>query len=385
MKRKILPKTIAAVTAFAAVFTPALPIMSALSATPASAETMAERNERIAAEIIEAGVDPIDFSESDATPSYSYHICVGSGKEDCVRMENGSLSLPFLLENTGKDMTFGVKIFADGIAQSYTCGSSKTPSEMKIFTVKSGQTLKTTLFAEKIATASDKETVSLTAVLVPCPNREEGKIYGIGELSFLPTHLTLYTDNGVKTDEKIEKSSKSHKITDREDISFSIGKDFMDNTRRFALTPKGSDRHYDAVIPAGENGTVDITLNAYTTYKTDGSYRVSFFRNGKRTAFNDGCDYLDIILKNGMMTTADITLEAAPGDCLYCIACPLDNLDNIEIRPETSSLITVLAPEDMPEELPEDCYYYPVKLSPEQEQIRYEQIMEAMREAGLLD
>lgn len=380
MKRNLLPKTLAAVTAFAAVFTPA-------AVLNASAETMAERNERFAAEIIEAGVDLGDITVSDNSQNYGYHIAVGNGT-DFVSTENGSLSLPFLFENTGKDITFDVHIFAGGIAQKFSCGNSSAPSERKIFSVKAGQSVDTTLFVENIVlpeSADESGEVSLTVILGPCPEREQSKIYGAGEPWFLPTKLILRTDEAADSKAKIARGSGSHELTDREDIRFSIGKDFMDNTRHFAITPKGSDRHYDAVLPAGEDGTVDITLNGYTTYTTDGSYRVSFFRNGKRTTFNDGCEYIDVTLEKGMMTADDITLEAAPGDYIFCVACPLDKLDMIEIHPVTSTLITVLAPEDMPEELPEDCYFYPVKLSPEQEQIHYEQLMAALREAGLLE
>ncbi|MCM1578027.1 MAG: hypothetical protein NC078_04430 [Ruminococcus sp.] len=376
MKRNILSKTVAALTAVSAVAAPL--------ALNISAETMAEWNERMAAAVIETGDEPL-APVTTSHRGYAFHIAAGEGGLQ-VKAENGSFALPFLFENTGKDVSFRVHILAGGIAQSYSCETAE-PAESMTFTVKSGETLETVFYTENITLSEDmtgREEVPLTVVLTPCIEQEHNRIYGMGDPYFPPVKLTLHSNSSDVCTAKIMTGGSSHKITDSEDIRFAIGKDYMDNTRRFVLAPH-STRHFDALLPSGDNGTVQIRLNAYTTYKTDTpeKYRLSIYKNGEHTSFNNGCDYLDVALESGMMTAEDITLEAAPGDWLICAAVPLDGLDRQELRPEISPVTTVLAPEDMPEELPAEDYYFPIKLSPEQEKIYEEQIRDAMREAGV--
>ena len=338
----------------------------------AGAESMAERNERIAAEIIEMGVDPIKPENIAQTgDNYSFHIEAGNG--GILQGTGEGADIPFLFENLGKPVKFGLRVYVSGIEQDFYVGET---GHGGVFSLGMGEKLETVLHIERLELDGDMsgETVPVSIVMTDMNE----------DISFMPeSRLQLTIDGNEVTGENVALVGKSHIITEREDIRFSVGKDFMDNTMGIALVPQGSDRHMNFLLPSSEDGVLKLEVMGWSTFEETCVYRLSAYKNGERVLWNGEDEYVDVTLKNGMMTSADVTLEADVGDRIELVAVPLGNG---KMRSRVSRF-DVVNTEDIPDDLPDDQYYYPVKLSPEQERIRYEQILAAVAdyENGVMD
>lgn len=337
----------------------------------AGAESMAERNERIAAEIIEMGVDPIKPENIAQTgDNYSFHIEAGDG--GILQGTGEGADIPFLFENLGKPVKFGLRVYVNGIEQEFAADGYNGG----LFSLGNGEKLETVLHIKRLELDGDMsgETVPVSIVMTDMNE----------DISFMPeSRLQLTVDGNEVTGETMALVGESHVITEREDIRFSVGKDFMDNTMGIALVPQGSDRHMNFLLPSAEDGVLQLEAVGWSTFEESCVYRLSAYKNGERVLWNGESEYVDVTLKNGMMTSADVTLEADVGDRIELVAVPLGN----EKMHSRVSRFDVVNTEDIPDDLPDDQYYYPVKLSPEQEKIRYEQILAAYAdyENGVMD
>lgn len=333
----------------------------------AFAESMSERNERIAADIIERGVDPMTPDNiSKPGDNYGFHIEAGDGK--VLQGTGEGADIPFLFENTGKPVKFGVRVYVQGIEQEFSGDS--------VFSLEMGEKLETVFHVEQLRLPENYRggNVPVSIILTDMT----------GDICFFPeSRLSLSTEGYAVTEETVVSAGSSHVITEREDIRFSIGKDFMEDTMGITLMPRGSDRHFTNMLPAAEDGVLSLEVMGWSTFEEECVYRLSVYRNGEKVLWNGEDGYIDVSLKKGMMTCADVTLEAAEGDKLEVAAVPLGN----EKMRSRVTFFSVMNGADIPEDMSDDHYYYPVKLSPEQEKIRYEQILAAYEayENGVTD
>lgn len=164
---------------------------------------------------------------------------------------------------------------------------------------------------------------------------------------------------------KIYNEFDVHTITENEATRFAILLDERDTSlsTKFVLAPiNETGRPIESIISASEDGKLALNLYGWTrngndSFSANGTYRVSFYKNHDRIKFNGDSDYMDIEIKEGNITTANVILEDInEGDFIYCFAVPINNY---KLKVQKSMTAAIINPKDMPQ-IDESQFYSPV-------------------------
>lgn len=302
--------------------------------------------------------------------SISYGINVNIPDFEFLTYENSRLTLPITIENYGKEFNIGFYIFSDGIIQEYTSDVSDKKTTMQTFMLQRDSVQTIDFYIEDIKHISEKDEISFSFMTMIEPD-------------FIPTidnyasdlpHVTSGGDSlhlHMKEQPKIGKDKifsnfETHIISEEEALRFAILLDdrYTGYNTKFVLESiNETGRPRENLIAASDNKKLKLnlygwTINGSNSFSANGTYRVSFYKNHEKIKFNGDFDYIDVELKEGYITSADINLEnISEGDFIYCIAVPINNF-NLNAKKSMTAL--VINQNNMPEQIDEEQLFYPV-------------------------
>lgn len=278
----------------------------------------------------------------------NYGLRINSNELDLV-YDNG-LVLPLLFENGGSEFKAGLLVFVDGILQTYASDVSEEECAMQYFTLPPNSPFTCELYINNIDGIKNYSDSVIDIISVAMPDYSPAP----GELNFglyhsggaMAFNLNMRSEPEIK-DYLLSADFESHVITEEERTNYFIS----DSPKTsFLLVSSGEDRYSGFIaIPENEN-SLDLNLRAFNTAEDNGDYRISVYKNHKQIKFNGGYDYIDVSVKDGFMTTADILLDdISAGDFIYCVAVPLLSETDIAKRAVKGDSMLIINESDIPE------------------------------------
>lgn len=303
------------------------------------------------------------------TDYISYGISINIPNFESLTCENNKVTLPITIENAGKEFSLGFCIFSDGIIQEYTSSVSDEKTIMQTFNLMTDSTQTIDFYIENIENISDKKEVSFSFITMENPevipkieNVSEDLPHSISGGDSLHLNMDAPSESSKY---KIYNEFDVHTITENEATRFAILLDERDTSlsTKFVLAPiNETGRPIESIISASEDGKLALNLYGWTrngndSFSANGTYRVSFYKNHDRIKFNGDSDYMDIEIKEGNITTANVILEDInEGDFIYCFAVPINNY---KLKVQKSMTAAIINPKDMPQ-IDESQFYSPV-------------------------
>ena len=312
----------------------------------------------------------IDSSE---TIVVSYNVCVNKTDFEYLNYEDNLLTIPLTMQNAGVPIDLGMFVFVDGILQTYTSDRSDEASEMQVFSLEENDISTVELYLDKIISAeqTDKSYAQVICVVnpkfTPTADRLREIASHAGDMSVV-IPIKYYSEPELITI-PISDTYESHPITDDEAKRFGFSTEDKGGMLDFQLVPVGENSRPIGVIEETASGRQKLELYEFSKNYSQNTYRVSIYKNHKRINFNNDCEYIDIDVKDGFTSIAQIEIEnVKAGDFIYCTAVPV-RISNANVHGKKYETIPILKAEDMPERAAEDDLYY--QITPEQAGIEY--------------
>ncbi len=283
-------------------------------------------------------------SDGDVTANFGVYINKADAKY--LTYENDHLVLPLTIQNENDEMVLGFIVFVDGIVQEYSSDRSDEKLTMQTFIIPERSVSTCELYIDNIVSTEKFDSTSLSFMTIAAPdfvptvNDPHGKT---GDMAVSGTPVPLHMDSSpIVNDIKIQTEYESHAFVDDDISVYKIPIEAEGSITNFVLRDADDEERPVNMIAHHENGRINLKLSAYAVNEAAVKYRISFYKNHDQISFNNDCKYIDMKVKGGFISSADIMLEGInEGDFIYCIAEPIDSFSAIAQKSTTISVFNI--------------------------------------------
>lgn len=305
---------------------------------------------------------------SNETVVVSFNVNVNKSDFEYLNYEDNRLTIPLTMQNAGMPIDLGMFVFVDGILQTYSSDRSGEVSQMQIFSLDEKELSTVELYVDNIISLENLESTYAQVICIvnpkftPTADKLREIASHAGDMSVV---IPIKFDSAPEVlPITVSNEYESHPITDDEAKRFGFSLESDGGMVDFILAPAGESSRPLGVIEESPNGTQKLELYEFSRNYSQNTYRVSIYKNHKKINFNNGCEYIDIYVKDGFTSIAEIEIEDIhAGDFVYCTAVPV-NISSVSDHGKKYETIPILTAEDMPEPVAEEDLYY--QITPEQ-------------------
>ena len=275
-------------------------------------------------ELITTGAETVSdpFSNAETDESQVQTIAsYGIGYAGDIQLNGNTILVPVEMSGGRKETKAGLLIYIDGILQEYSIDSGDNTT-MQIVDVPADTK---TIYSLNVAAACDElenHYLNIVSVLLPeyVPENKNASfgVYHSG-LTIFPRNISFDISDFTKPVNALH-TDKPQRIDSSTSEKYNIGEE---NVTFRILGENDNNQYYE------NNGTVSLSLLSYTTQPDDAKYRVSFYKNHQLVKINDSYEYVDVSVEKGKYSVTDLIInDVQAGDFIYCVAVPLDFVNN---------------------------------------------------------
>lgn len=276
------------------------------------------------------------------------------GKDKKITYDNNLLQIPLTIQNNGSNLKLGIMVFVNGILQEYYSDDFDNMETMHSFKVDSNSIENFELYVKNIDTTENGEENTISFLVItnpqnnPTPQNFQSNFHS--NIGSNPEKINMNSIINISSI-KIQNCTDIHTITDEEAEKLYIDRNVNKkiktlSTTNFMLAPSDINEPLTGAFEVNNN-KVSAKICGYSINDSEAIFRISIYKNHKKTTFNNGYDYIDMQTRNGQLSVANIEIDnLKSGDFIYGIAVPINTVDKWVYKTDT---IMILNAEEMPD------------------------------------